>query len=155
MNSNNLTVADKIMFTKMAKDEISRFTKLPRLKDDYKEIASSMMLNEIINQLENDDIYTNSFISSATEWDNYIDSMMYISTNFANAKKAVITELVNGNPDSGAKLMELNIKLLGSVRSLLIIRDLFNELGAHVEEFIQAGFIWSYDGHTYSFKLFS
>ena len=150
----NLGIDKKEAFLKMAKEEIVRFIKLPTLSKEYKEIASSMMINEFTHQLEYDDILSNNNIKSISDWENYIESLTILSESFAFAKKAIIRKIDDTMyPETGEKIVELNIKSLGPVASAMVLRDVFNKFNAYIDEYIRHGFIWRYDGQAYSFQF--
>lgn len=150
----SLGIDKKEIFIKMAKDEIVRFIKLPTLSKEYKEIASSMMINEFTHQLEYDDILSNNNIKSISDWENYIESLTILSESFAFAKKVIIRKIDDTMyPETGEKIVELNIKSLGSVTSAMVLRDVFNKFNAYIDEYIRHGFIWRYDGQAYSFQF--
>ena len=81
----NLTIDKKETYLKMAKEEIVRFLKLPTLSKEYKEIVSSMMINDVTHQLEHDDILLNNNISSVSDWENYIESLTLLAESLAFA----------------------------------------------------------------------
>ena len=154
MVSLSLGIDKKEIFIKMAKDEIKEFLKYPTLSKEYKEIASSMMINEFTHQLEYDDILSNNNIKSISDWENYIESLTILSESFAFAKKAIIRKIDDTiYPETGEKIVELNIKSLGSVASAMVLRDVFNKFNAYIDEYIRHGFIWRYDGQAYSFQF--
>ena len=150
----NLGIDKKEMYLKMAKDEIVRFMKLPTLSKEYKEIASSMMINDVTHQLEFDDILSNDNIRSISVWESYIESLTIMAESLAFAKKAIVRKLDDIiYPDTGEKIIELNIKSLGSVTSAMVLRDVFNKFNAYIDEYICHGFIWKFDGQAYSFQF--
>ena len=150
----NLTIDKKETYLKMAKEEIVRFLKLPTLSKEYKEIVSSMMINDITHQLERDDILSNNNISSVSDWENYIESLTLLAESFAFAKKAIVRKIDDTMyPETGEKIVELNIKSLGSIASAMVLRDVFDKFNAYIDEYIRQGFIWRYDGQAYSFQF--
>ena len=154
MVSLSLGIDKKEIFIKMAKDEIKEFLKYPTLSKEYKEVVSSMMINEFTHQLEYDDILSNNNIKSISDWENYIESLTILSESFAFAKKAIIRKIDDTiYPETGEKIVELNIKSLGSVASAMVLRDVFNKFNAYIDEYIRHGFIWRYDGQAYSFQF--
>ena len=150
----NLTIDKKETYLKMAKEEIVRFLKLPTLSKEYKEIVSSMMINDVTHQLEHDDILLNNNISSVSDWENYIESLTLLAESLAFAKKAIVRKIDDTMyPETGEKIVELNIKSLGSIASAMVLRNVFNEFNAYIDEYIRQGFIWRYDGQAYSFQF--
>lgn len=150
----NLGINNKEVYLKMAKEEIVRFLKLPTLSKEYKEIVSSMMINDVTHQLEYDDILSNNNIKSISDWENYIESLTMLSESFAFAKKVIVRKIDDTiYPETGEKIIELNIKSLGSVASAMVLRDVFNKFNAYIDEYIRHGFIWRYDGQAYSFQF--
>ena len=150
----NLTIDKKETYLKMAKEEIVRFLKLPTLSIEYKEIVSSMMINDVTHQLEHDDILLNNNISSVSDWENYIESLTLLAESLAFAKKAIVRKIDDTMyPETGEKIVELNIKSLGSIASAMVLRNVFNEFNAYIDEYIRHGFIWKYDGQAYSFQF--
>ena len=149
-----LEIDKKEVYLKMAKEEIVRFLKLPTLSKEYKEIVSSMMINDVTHQLEYDDILSNSNIKSISDWENYIESLTMLAESLAFAKKAIVRKIDDTiYPETGEKIVELNIKSLGSVASAMVLRDVFNKFNAYIDEYIRHGFIWRYDGQAYSFQF--
>ena len=150
----NLTIDKKETYLKMAKEEIVRFLKLPTLSKEYKEIVSSMMINDVTHQLEHDDILSNNNIKSTGDWENYIESLTILAESLAFAKKAIVRKIDDTiYPETGEKIVELNIKSLGSIASAMVLRNVFNEFNAYIDEYIRHGFIWKYDGQAYSFQF--
>lgn len=150
----NLGIDKKEMYLKMAKEEIVRFMKLPTLSKEYKEIASSMMINDVTHQLEYDDILSNNNIRSISNWQCYIESLTIMAESLTFAKKAIVRKIDNIiYPETGEKIIELNIKSLGSVTSAMVLKDVFNKFNGYIEEYICHGFIWRYDGQSYSFQF--
>ena len=150
----NLTIDKKETYLKMAKEEIVRFLKLPTLSKEYKEIVSSMMINDVTHQLEHDDILLNNNISSVSDWENYIESLTLLAESLAFAKKAIVRKIDDTMyPETGEKIVELNIKSLGSIASAMVLRDVFDKFNAYIDEYIRQGFIWRYDGQAYSFQF--
>ena len=150
----NLTIDKKETYLKMAKEEIVRFLKLPTLSKEYKEIVSSMMINDVTHQLEHDNILSNNNISSVSDWENYIESLTLLAESFAFAKKAIVRKIDDTMyPETGEKIVELNIKSLGSIASAMVLRDVFDKFNAYIDEYIRQGFIWRYDGQAYSFQF--
>lgn len=150
----NLTIDKKETYLKMVKEEIVRFLKLPTLSKEYKEIVSSMMINDITHQLEHDDILSNNNISSVSDWENYIESLTLLAESLAFAKKAIVRKIDDTMyPETGEKIVELNIKSLGSIASAMVLRDVFDKFNAYIDEYIRQGFIWRYDGQAYSFQF--
>ena len=150
----NLEIDKKETYLKMAKEEIVRFLKLPTLSKEYKEIVSSMMINDVTHQLEHDDILLNNNISSVSDWENYIESLTMLAESLAFAKKAIVRKIDDiMYPETGEKIIELNIKSLGSIASAMVLRNVFNEFNAYIDEYIRQGFIWRYDGQAYSFQF--
>ena len=149
-----LEIDKKEVYLKMAKEEIVRFLKLPTLSKEYKEIVSSMMINDVTHQLEYDDILSNSNIKSISDWENYIESLTILAESLAFAKKVIIRKIDDTiYPETGEKIVELNIKSLGSVASAMVLRDVFNKFNAYIDEYIRNGFIWRYEGQAYSFQF--
>ena len=150
----NLTIDKKETYLKMAKEEIVKFLKLPTLSKEYKEIVSSMMINDVTHQLEHDDILLNNNISSVSDWENYIESLTMLAESLAFAKKAIVRKIDDTMyPETGEKIVELNIKSLGSIASAMVLRDVFDKFNAYIDEYIRQGFIWRYDGQAYSFQF--
>ena len=150
----NLTIDKKETYLKMAKEEIVRFLKLPTLSKGYKEIASSMMINDVTHQREYDDMLSNSNIKSISDWENYIECLTILSESFCFAKKAIVRKINDTiYPETGEKIIDLNIKSLGSIASAMVLRDVFNKFNAYIDEYIRHGFIWRYDGQAYSFQF--
>lgn len=150
----NLGIDKKEVYLKMAKDEIVRFIKLPTLSKEYKEIVSSMIINDVTHQLEYDDILSNNNIRSISDWESYIESLTIMSESLAFAKKAIVRKIDDiMYPETGEKIIELNIKSLGSVASAMVLRDVFNKFNAYIDEYIRHGFIWKFDGQVYSFQF--
>ena len=150
----SLGIDKKETYLKMAKEEIVRFLKLPTLSKEYKEIVSLMMINDITHQLEHDDILLNNNISSVSDWENYIESLTMLAESLAFAKKAIVRKIDDTiYPETGEKIVELNIKSLGSIASAMVLRNVFNEFNADIDEYIRQGFIWRYDGQAYSFQF--
>ena len=150
----SLEIDKKEVYLKMAKEEIVRFLKLPTLSKEYKEIASSMMINDVTHQLEYDDILSNSNIKSISDWENYIECLTILSESFCFAKKAIVRKINDTiYPETGEKIIDLNIKSLGSIASAMVLRDVFNKFNAYIDEYIRHGFIWRYDGQAYSFQF--
>ena len=150
----NLGIEKKETYIKMAKEEIVRFLKLPTLSKGYKEIVSSMMINDVTHQLEHDDILSNNNIKSTGDWENYIESLTILAESLAFAKKAIVRKIDDTiYPETGEKIVELNIKSLGSIASAMVLRDVFNKFNAYIDEYIRHGFIWRYDGQAYSFQF--
>lgn len=154
MSNLSLEIDKKEVYLKMAKEEIVRFLKLPTLSKEYKEIVSSMMINDATHQLEYDDLLSNTNIRSISDWENYIESLTILSESLAFAKKAIVRKIDDTiYPETGEKIVELNIKSLGSVASAMVLRDVFNKFNAYIDEYIRNGFIWRYDGQAYSFQF--
>ena len=150
----NLGIDKKEEYLKMAKEEIVRFLKLPTLSKEYKEIVSSMMINDVTHQLEHDDILSNNNIKSTGDWENYIESLTILAESLAFAKKAIVRKIDDTiYPETGEKIVELNIKSLGSIASAMVLRNVFNRFNAYIDEYIRHGFIWKYDGQAYSFQF--
>ena len=89
----NLGIEKKETYIKMAKEEIVRFLKLPTLSKEYKEIVSSMMINDVIHQVENDDILSNNNIKSTSDWENYIECLTILSESFCFSRKAIVRKI--------------------------------------------------------------
>lgn len=149
----SLGIDKKEIFIKMAKDEIKEFLKYPTLSKEYKEVVSSMMINEFTHQLEFDVILENKNISSIGDWDYYIESLTTMAKDFAFAKKVIVKK---GNdclhPESGERIIELNVKSLGLDASIIILKNIFNKLDAFIGEYKCNGFIWIFNGEIYSFE---
>lgn len=150
----NLTIDKKETYLKMAKEEIVRFLKLPTLSKEYKEITSSMIINDVTHQLEYDDILSNNNIRSISDWQSYIESLTIMAESLTFAKKVIVRKVDDiMYPETGEKIIELNIKSLGSVTSAMVLRDVFNKFNAYIDEYIRHGFIWKFDGQAYSFQF--
>ena len=150
----SLGIDKKEEYLKMAKEEIVRFLKLPTLNKEYKNIVSSMMINDVTHQLEYDNILSNNNIKSTSDWENYIECLTILSESFCFSRKAIVRKINDTiYPETGEKIVELNVKSLGSIASAMVLKNIFNKFNAYIDEYIRHGFIWRYDGQAYSFQF--